>query len=93
MSIPTGERGLEPQAQPLGAPIRPAPAAPAAPREIKPGIVQGADGKLSTNIAPPEQRMCSTCIDLRTSMQHHPCSSCTYPDRPHWWPAAKGARQ
>ena len=95
MSLNTGERGdLAPQAQPLGAPIRKPSAAPVAQREISPGIWRAADGSLSTNIPPPAAPVpaCSTCIDVRTSMQHHPCRSCAYPDRPHWWPASKGAR-
>lgn len=96
MSITTGERGdLAPQHQPLGAPIRPAPApTPTAPKVIKPGIVQSADGYLSTDIAPPSAPVhaCSTCIDVRTSIGSHPCNSCSYPGRQNWWPASKGAR-
>lgn len=41
---------------PLGAPIRPEPAAPPPPRQFNRDgtIVQGADGKLSTNLPEPE---------------------------------------
>ena len=96
MSIPTGERGdLAPQQQPLGAPIRPAPApTPAAPKVIRPGIIQGADGRLSTDIVTPAaaKPACASCIDVKCSLASYPCSTCTYPDLPHWWPAAQGAR-
>ena len=96
MSLNTGERGdLAPQQQPLGAPTRPAPApAPTTPTVIRPGIVQGADGRLSTDIAPPAAATpaCTSCIDVKRSMASYPCSRCTFPDRPHWWPAARGAR-
>jgi hypothetical protein len=95
MSLNTGERGeLEPQQQPLGAPIRPTPApAPAAPKVIKPGIIQGTDGRLSTDITPPGMNgACSTCIDVSASIQSYPCNCCAYPDRPNWWPASRGAR-
>ena len=96
MSLNTGERGdLTPQQQPLGAPTRPAPTpAPATPKVIGPGIIQHADGRLSTDIAPPAAATpaCSSCIDVKRSMASYPCSTCTYPNRPHWWPAARGAR-
>jgi hypothetical protein len=96
MSLNTGERGdLAPQQQPLVAPSRPAPApAPTAPKVIRPGIIQGADGRLSTDIAPPAAATpaCASCIDVKRSMASYPCSACTYPNRPHWWSASKGAR-
>ena len=96
MSINTGERGdLAPQQQPLGAPTRPAPTpTPAAPKVIRPGIIQHADGRLSTDIAQPAAATpaCASCIDVKRSMTSYPCSRCTFPDRPHWWPAARGAR-
>ena len=96
MSLNTGERGdLAPQQQPLGAPTRPAPApAPATPKVIGPGIIQGADGRLSTDIAPPaaDRTACASCIDLKRLMASSPCNSCFYPGRQNWWPAARGAR-
>lgn len=41
--------------QPLGAPIRPAPAAPKE-REVAPGVIQGTDGRLRTNLPLPKEK-------------------------------------